>query len=237
MIRFGSACFGFACFFGWLAAGAPAHAQTKPPTRVSFVGDSITFGSGTTRSRTDAYPAQLARMLGKGYVVSNFGISGTTLLRKGDDPYQNSNGMHDALESKPDVVVIMLGTNDTKPQNWKLKDQFVPDYKNLIGQFRDLPTHPKIFVCLPPPVPGDGNFGINEEGVQEQIPMIRKIAEDEHVELIDNYAALKDHPEMLPDRVHPNTEGAGLLAKSVYRALTGKPFEGEIPAPATRRSN
>ena len=49
--------------------------------------------------------------------------------------------------------------------------------------------------------------------------MIKKIADDERAKVIDVYAALKDTPELLPDRVHPNTEGAGVLAQTVEKSL------------------
>jgi lysophospholipase L1-like esterase len=44
-----------------------------------------------------------------------------------------------------------------------------------------------------------------------------------HLGLIDMHAALADHPQFLPDRVHPNTEGAAALAGAAFTALTGKP--------------
>ena len=208
---------------------AAAAADEKSATKIVCVGDSITFGAGTKSPRTDSYPAQLARLLGKDYQVINLGVSGTTMLKEGDHPYWKTGQMKRALESKPDVVVIMLGTNDTKPQNWKFKDHYATDYKAMIAEFKKLDTKPKIFICLPPVVPKTGNFGINEEGVREQIPMLRKLAEDEKVNVIDNYTPLKDKDDFLPDNVHPNTEGATLLAKSVYEALTGKKFEGDVP--------
>ena len=166
-------------------------------------------------------------MLGASYVVTNLGVSGTTMLKEGDHPYWKTGQMKKALESKPDVVVIMLGTNDTKPQNWKFKDQFVGDYKEMIEEFKKLESKPKVFVCLPPVVPKTGNYGINEAGVEEEMPMIRKLAEEEKVSVIDNYSALKGKDELLPDNVHPNNEGAGLLARSVYEGIAGKKFEGE----------
>ena len=213
-------------------AGSTAADQV---TRVSCIGDSITFGSGTKTPKTDSYAAQLGRMLGDTYTVTNFGVSGATLLNHGDHPYQKSSSMRRALNSKPDIVIIMLGTNDTKPQNWKFKDEFVADYQDMIGQFRNLDSHPKIFICLPPFVGKDGNYGINEAGVEDQIPLIRKLATDENVTLIDNYTPLKDHPDLLPDNVHPNKDGAAYLAKSVFAAITGKVSEGEVP-PATQKS-
>ena len=191
-------------------------------TKVACVGDSITHGSGTKEIKTDAYPAQLGRMLGDGWSVENFGVGGATLLNHGDKPYQKQGLFKKALEFDPNIVVIMLGTNDSKPQNWKYKDQFVADYKNLIDQFKELSSHPKIYVCLPPPVPGKGNYGINEAGVEEEMPMIQQIAKDENATIIDVYGALKGHDDLLPDRVHPNTAGAEIMAKTVQAALTAE---------------
>ena len=194
--------------------------------RVACVGDSITAGSGA--SNGNSYPAQLGRMLGEKWVVKNFGIGGSTLLQHGDKPYQKQEAFKNALAFNPDVVVIMLGTNDTKPQNWKFKWEFVADYKDIIGQFRNLPGKPRIFVCLPAFVPGNGNFGINEAGVLEEIPMIDKLAKEERAVVIDVHGALKGHAELLPDQVHPNTQGATVLAKTVYNGLTGREFTGEV---------
>jgi acyl-CoA thioesterase-1 len=206
----------------------------EPPEKmiVACVGDSITFGSGTKDPKASSYPSQLARLLdasGGKFVVRNFGVGGTTLLDQGDHPYQKTGAFRKALGSKANIVVIMLGTNDTKPQNWNFKEQFIDDYKDLLGKFAAMESKPKIFICLPPPVPKTGNFGINETGVQEEMPLIKQVAETEHVELIDNYAPLKDHPELLPDNVHPNEAGAELLARSVFHAITGN----EAPTEAT----
>lgn len=210
---------------------APVHpADYKTPVRVACVGDSITFGAGAGPHQS--YPDQLGRMLGHHWEVRNFGVSGTTMLKDGDNPYWKTKQFRQALDFRPDVVLIMLGTNDTKPQNWKHKDQYAADYKDMVGRFAKLASKPRIFVCLPPPVPGKGNYGINEEGVQEEMPAIKKIATDEGTGLLDMHAALADHPELLPDRVHPNTEGATRMAKAAYKALTGKDYKGEVPPPA-----
>ncbi len=211
------------CLFVLLAGSVMA----AEPSRVACVGDSITAGVGA--SKGNSYPDQLGRMLGDGYTVKNFGVSGSTLLNHGDRPYQKQGAFKKALEFQPNIVVIKLGTNDTKPQNWKFKDEFVADYKDMIGQFAKLPSKPRFFLCRPALVPGKGNFGINEAGVLEEIPMLDKIAADEKAMVIDIHAALKDHPEMLPDRVHPNTAGATVMAKTVFKALTGKEFTGEAP--------
>lgn len=188
--------------------------------RLACVGDSITAGVGAARGKS--YPAQLGGLLGEKWKVGNFGNSGSTLLNSGNKPYQKQKSFSDALKFEPQVVVIMLGTNDTKPGNWKRKSEFIGDYHDLLGKFAKLSTKPRIFICYPVPVPGKGNFGINEAAIQEQSPMIKKIAEQAKVGVIDMYAALKDHPETLPDRVHPNTAGAGKMAQAAFAALTGK---------------
>ncbi len=191
------------------------------PVKVACVGDSITQGAGAEKGK--AYPSQLQEMLGEKWEVKNYGLSGRTLMDSGNVPYMKEKVYQDALASAPDVVVIMLGTNDTKPQNWDKKEDFVPDYTKLVKSFQGLASKPKIWVCRPCPVPGVGNFGINEAAVQEQIPLIDKLAEDMGLGVIDMHAALEKNPDLLPDRVHPNTEGAGKMAEAVFTALTGKP--------------
>ena len=202
------------------AAESLAPKADGTPLRLACVGDSITQGVGAGNGM--AYPTQLQALLGKGWEVGNFGVSGRTLLRKGDNPYWKEAAYAKALEFKPDAVIIMLGTNDTKPQNWKHKAEFEGDYRDLVKSFLDLPSKPRVFICRPVPVPGKGNFGINDTALQEQMPVYATLAEELKVDVIDMYAALDGKPEMLPDRVHPNAEGAGEMAKAAAKALTGK---------------
>ncbi|HTJ79375.1 MAG TPA: GDSL-type esterase/lipase family protein [Rariglobus sp.] len=206
------------------------HAAETSPLRVACVGDSITAGVGASNIGFESYPAQLGRMLGDGWKVGNFGNSGSTLLNQGDKPYQKQDSFTKALAFNPNVVVIMLGTNDTKPQNWKFKAQFVADYKDLIGKFKTLETKPRIFICHPPLVPGKGNYGINEEGVLAEIPLIDGIAKDESVTVVDVHGAFAGKDTLFPDRVHPSTAGHEVLARTVFKAITGKEFKGTIPS-------
>jgi lysophospholipase L1-like esterase len=213
-------------------AGASLHAADPnapiresdytAPIKVACVGDSITEGSGLPDRKTQAYPAQLQRMLGDKWLVGNFGRSARTLLNAGDFPYQTTGPLKEALEFKPDVVIIMLGTNDSKPQNWKFKDNFVGDYKDLIGKFRALESKPRIFICRPVPVVGEERFSIRKQMVEEEMPLIAQVAKEEQTGVIDMRAALEGHPELLPDGVHPNAAGAALMAKAAYRSLTGR---------------
>ena len=206
-------------FFGgfMMAADAPVSAPLSAPLRVACVGDSITQGAGAETGKS--YPSQLQKLLGNGWIVGNFGVSGRTLLKNGDNPYWNETAYQKALEFQPDRVIILLGTNDTKPQNWKHEAEFITDYTELVKSFQALASKPKIFICRPCPVPEPGNFGICESGVLEEIKRLDALAAEMKLSVIDMHAALADKPHLLPDRVHPNTEGAAEMAKTAYKAL------------------
>jgi lysophospholipase L1-like esterase len=197
-------------------------AKYSGPIRVACVGDSITAGSGATHGFS--YPDQLQKLLGDHWQVHNFGLSGRTLMRSGDHSYWREKAFGKAVDFKPDAVVIMLGTNDTKPQNWAHKEQFYKDYADFVKTFLQSPSKPVIYVCYPPPVPAPGNYGINEAGVDQEMPLIKKVADKYHLDVIDMHAALLDHADSMPDHVHPNNQGAGIMAKTVANALTGQTY-------------
>ena len=179
-----------------------------------------------------AYPYQLGRILGSGYDVRDFGVSGTTMMRHGDHPYINTPAYRAALAFKPEVLILMLGTNDTKAQNWgRHAAEFEGDYRWTVGQFQAANPAMKIFLCRPTWVAGKGNYGINEPVIQMEIPIVERIAASMQARVIDMHAALLNHPEDLPDTVHPNKDGAALMAKAAYKALTGSDYPGEIPPP------
>jgi lysophospholipase L1-like esterase len=88
-----------------------ANAQT----RVACVGNSITEGYGIWDQKK--YPEHLQEMLGNDYNVQNFGVSSMTFANKGPDDrmsYWNTDKFKAALEFNPEIVVIELGTNDSK---------------------------------------------------------------------------------------------------------------------------
>ena len=202
---------------------APIRVQDyKKPIRVACVGDSITNGFGWTNR--NSYPSQLARMLGSDWKVRISGVSGRTLLKKGDFPYWKERAFEQARAFTPNVVIIMLGTNDTKPQNWKHEADFAADYKDLVERFVALPSKPRVFICLPTPVPDGGNYGINEAGVKAEMPLIEQVAKATDAGVINMHAPLEDRPQLLPDKVHPNAAGYTVMAATAYHALTGKTY-------------
>lgn len=127
---------------------ADAPSAAKPPIVVACVGDSLTAeGSHGRPPPHMAYPDQLQGLLGPGYKVENFGHGGGTVLKKGDFTYWKKKEYPRALASRPNIVVIMLGTNDSKPQNWVYGDEYVSDYRDLIESFQALDTHPRIYLA------------------------------------------------------------------------------------------
>lgn len=194
------------------------------PIVVACVGDSI-----TARGGPHAYPAQLGNMLGDGWTVQNFGVSGTTLMNHVGNAYQKAPLFQNALASKADVVVIMLGTNDSKEANWPKKDFFVGDYKDLIEKFKALESKPRIFIMKSPYIVATNKMKMSDAAVVEQETMIDQIARDENVGVLDAHAPTADHAEYFVDGVHPTPQGSGLIAKVVYEALTGKKYNGAIP--------
>lgn len=190
--------------------------------RVACVGDSITFGAGIKNREQNSYPAQLQALLGSRYEVRNFGVSGRTLLKKGDFPYWSEKAYQQALQFNPDVVVIKLGTNDSKPQNWQYKNEFAGDYKALIASFKALPSHPRILVCLPVPA-FKLMWGITPEVIaNEQLPILREVASQTGSEVIDLYTPHLDKGSWFPDNIHPNATGAGSMAKIIAEAIRSK---------------
>lgn len=189
--------------------------------RVACVGDSITFGSGVEGREKNCYPAVLGGFLGERYEVGNFGVSGATLLKKGDKPYWKEKAFTEAADFKPDVVVIKLGTNDTKPQNWKSKADFETDYLGMIRHFKGLASKPRVFVAIPVAVV-KSSFGITEEGIAEQIPILRKVAKAEGCPVIDLHAVVATADLFVKDGVHPNAAGAKKIAETVLAAITDK---------------
>lgn len=200
-----------------LALNSVAFSAEK--IKVACVGDSITAGSGV-KDPKNRYPAQLGELLGADYDVKNFGNSGSTMLDDGDKPYKKQKSYTDAVAFAADIVVIKLGTNDSKPQNWAKKDGFAASTKSLVEALQTANPKVKVYLCYPVPVIAQGNFGIRDEIVKNEIiPLIKKSADELKLPVIDLYAALDKKPELFPDRVHPNDDGAKLIAKAVFEAV------------------
>ena len=199
--------------------------ETQRLIKVACIGNSVTYGYGHENPDSTSYPSQLAEMLGDDYKVGNFGKSGATLLRKGHRPYNEQEEFKKALEFAPDIAIIHLGLNDTDPRNWKYyKREFISDYVTLIEAFEKVNPDVEIYICRMTPIfhwhhrfkKGTRDWYWEIQSTIENIAY--NIAE---VKLIDLQETLYHRPDLMPDALHPNPEGAKLIAQRVYSAITG----------------
>ena len=213
------------------------QAPKEGAIKVACIGNSITDGHGIDFAPANGYPAQLQKLLGNDYWVKNFGVSGRTMLNKGDQPYMNETAWKDAVAFKPDVVVIKLGTNDSKPQNWQYGAEFKQDLQQLITTLRpDLlkPVKkgkknkkqviknegPKIILCTPIPA-FKKSWNINDEIITNNIiPIQQEVASEYNLQVIDLHTLFGDGKDtMLEDGIHPNGKGAQKMAKIIADAI------------------
>lgn len=207
------------------------------PIRLACVGDSITYGHLIPNRERDSYPAKLAALLGPDWQVGNFGRSGATLLRKSPRPYRDQKECADALAFRPHVVLIQLGTNDTKRETWEAAgENFIADYLALIRDFQALETKPQVIICLPVPLFRDrGKDWDTDQLLREQIiPRIQTVARRANLPVLDLYALFADQSKLMPDGVHPNVPGAERMARAIHAALSGQQAPGLVDI--TRRS-
>ena len=196
----------------WLDA---RQAPKTNATRVACLGNSITDGFGIDMASAYGYPAQLQKKLGQDYWVRNFGVSSRTMLNKGDFPYMNEPAWRDALAFNPDVVIIKLGTNDSKPENWQYSSEFKQDLEQMIFTLRpdlkqyaqmpakkvqkamakakakaakagkNAPARPQIFLCTPIPA-FKSTWNINDSVISNGvIPIQEEVAQKYGLRVID----------------------------------------------------
>ena len=221
--------------------------QTPRPDaiRVACVGNSITEGFGIDMCGAYGYPAELQKLLGSDYWVKNFGVSARTMLNKGDYPYMNEQAWQDAQAFKPDVVLIKLGTNDSKPENWQYGAEFRQDLEQMILTLRpDLaqpvgkkgrkspnkPTKPttpttptaKPQIILMTPIPAfKPTWNISDSVIVNGIiPVQQEVAQKYGLQVIDLHTLYaNDGDKMLKDGIHPDGKGAHRLAEIIANEL------------------
>lgn len=182
------------------------------PIRVACVGDSITQGSG--------YPNKLQTLLGANYTVGNFGVSGSTVSLDSIKPYMNQTAFRKAEDFDPEIVVIMLGTNDANPQIALSEDNFEADYIKLISSFEELEGNPLVWVVKSPPIFSVDSTYNNTYLADTVLPHIENIANRLDLLSVDLFSAFGNHSDYFMDGVHPNADGATLIASNVYDAIT-----------------
>ena len=161
--------------------------------------------------------------------MGNFGVGGATITVDSGKPYVNESMFQDAKDFKPDIVIIMLGTNDANPALKPNTSIFVNNYAQMVGEFQRLDSKPKVWIVKPPPVFNDGT-GLSTETFDTYIiTAIEQVANETNLPLIDVYTPLLDHSEYFKDGVHLNDEGSQVVANIIYDALILHLSSGATP--------
>ncbi len=203
------------------------HPQIQKPERakkkIACVGDSLTYGWGLMGAfRKYAYPAVLQGKLGDNYQVMNFGICDRTLRDGADRPYRKEKIYAGSLASDPETVIILLGTNDAKPDNFDAAG-YRNDLRSYISVYRNLPSKPDIILMQPPRVfsiLGKVLDGIRDEVISGEIhEIIEGIGQATGCTVVDLYALTEQHEEWFVDGVHFNRQGTDAVAGAVLEAI------------------
>ena len=189
--------------------------------KIACIGDSITWGFTIVNRRKNSYPALLQERLGPDYEVRNFGYNDASARFDADTPYVKKGVYKESLDWNPDVVLLMLGTNDTKKCNWD-PEIFRKDYRRIVESYMKLPAEPRVILIAPIQIfqplhiPILGLYSDTmENGVR---PAIREIASDLGLELIDLVNLFTDSKYM-KDGIHPQREGARMLEEAIFCSI------------------
>jgi len=187
------------------------------PIRVACVGDSITRGT--------EYTLDLWSQIGSNYVIGDFGVGGATVSLHSDAAYMNKTAFETAKQFQPDIVIVMLGTNDADKTLNETNQQFISDYETLLAALAALPSKPDLYIVQPPPI---YNVSVNLSGelfASRVQPSINEVANQTGIPVIDAYSPLLGHPDLFVDGIHPTAGGAQKIADAIYAAVdwTAKP--------------
>lgn len=187
--------------------------------RVACIGDSITYGHGVSCWPKKNYPKVLGSLLGEDYYVRNFGMNGRTAMETGDRPYTEEKLYQTSLHYSADVIVLMLGTNDSKLENWSGAEKFKMQYLELVESYLNVEASPQIYLCTLSKA-YDNSFGIQDVQAEEISRIIMEVAEEMKLPVIDIRSLTSEHPEWFKkDGVHPNADGAAAIAELVAATI------------------
>lgn len=219
---------------GLVGALHPLRNARESQVRVACVGDSLTYGFGIPDHNDMCYPARLQQALGDGYCVNNYGYSGRTASSQGDRPYTTERLYEQSKEFAPEIVIIMLGSNDTKPYNWQNDEHYLAEYRKIIDEYLALDSVRTLVLMAPTPVfakNGKVPYHI-DQALIDRLPALAAqlyaelapTLQDKDIEghFVDLYPLFAGRPELFSDGAHPTRVGAKMIADALYLELTAK---------------
>lgn len=185
--------------------------------RIACVGNSITYGY-LTASVEETYPYKLQEMLGKNFEVRNFGVPGAAVQFDKFITYLKTEAYSNLKLFKPEIIILKLGTNDSRPDEWTNEDFFYADYLRLVRKMKNISN--RVYLCYPIPPYGTKWAQRNEIMRDKVIKLIKRIAEEEKLPVIDLYHTdMQNSRNYFPDGIHPTSKGYDIIAKRVYHGL------------------
>lgn len=185
--------------------------------RVACAGNSITYGV-LVEQPSDSYPYLLQQQLGNDFEVRNFGVPGASVQFTKDKTYMKTKAYEELLAYQPDILVLKLGTNDSRPNEWSTDDFFYADYIRLVRELKK--TGAQIYLCTPIPPFGE-KWEVRDSILAGQlIPLIKRAAKEEHLPVIDLYTPFqKDASCYFPDGIHPTRKGYEMMSNTIFQSL------------------
>lgn len=192
--------------------------------KVACVGDSITYGHGIKDWTKNNYPVLLQNKLGENYHVQSFGVSGRCVQDNTDQPYTALKFYTQSKEYDADIVVFMMGSNDSKPENWFGAEAFKTSLQALLDSYGDtrivLCTTPACFFTEKHTGPTTSH-DLQPAVAAEIAAIVREVAAERGYPLIDIHELTSNNPQWFEaDGVHPNNDGAAAIAEEVYKAVS-----------------
>lgn len=169
----------------------------------------------------ECFPSRLQSLLGSEYDVLNFGKSGMTILKKLRSSYWDTEEFADAKVSEPNIVFIYLGTNDIAQHKLPHFENLKEEATELVNVFKYLPTKPRIIMVLPEVICERffGNISDMKSGLEKVVNILIEVAKETQSDIISLKSLYEKEPNLLPDCVHPNADGASKIAKTLYDFL------------------
>jgi acyl-CoA thioesterase I len=197
-------------------------ANKQKPLKWIFTGDSITQGAKHTlgyRSYPEIFSERIRFEMNRGRdIVINTAISGNATTNILDDFEWR------IAQFSPQVISLMIGTNDAAAIRNISINTFETNLRTLVQKFRQLHAIP---ILHTPNIISTSEKGNNERlALPQYVDIIRKVAHDCYVILVDHWKYWEDNREKVLDEkwrndpLHPNGRGHLEMARLLFKTLS-----------------